>query len=70
MSTFTEPAPTPAALLLLGRGSPDLASERGVECPGDLPAASDPDLVERARVARAALGDRRSCSGTTTSATR
>ena len=58
MSTFAEPAPTSAALLLLGRGSPDLASERGVECPGDLPAASDPDLVERARVARAALGDR------------
>ena len=56
MSTFAEPAPTSAALLLLGRGSPDLASERGVECPGDLPAASDPDLVERARVARAALG--------------
>ncbi len=57
MSTFAEPAPTSAALLLLGRGSPDLASERGVECPGDLPSASDPDLVERARVARAALGD-------------
>ncbi|MBO9554021.1 quinolinate synthase NadA [Cellulomonas sp.] len=52
---FTEPAPS--ALLLLGRGV-DLASERGVECVGDLPAASDPDLVERARVARAALGDR------------
>jgi quinolinate synthase len=50
-----EPSPTPAALLLLGRGR-DLASERGVECPGDLPAASDPDLVERARVAKAALG--------------
>ena len=58
MSTFAEPAPTSAALLLLGRGSPDLASERGVECPGDLPAASDPDLVERARTARAALGDK------------
>ncbi|MGL5859618.1 MAG: quinolinate synthase NadA [Angustibacter sp.] len=55
--TFTEPSPTPAALLLLGRGQ-DLASERGVECPGDLPAPSDPDLVERARAARAALGDR------------
>ena len=53
--TFAEPAPS--ALLLLGRGV-DLASERGVECVGDLPAASDPDLVERARVARAALGDR------------
>src|SRR6188472_3297381 len=44
-------------LLPLGRGT-DLTSERGVECPGDLPAPSDPDLVERARVAKAALGDR------------
>src|SRR6478752_2138391 len=44
-------------LLPLGRGK-DLSSERGVECPGDLPAASDPDLVERARVAKAALGER------------
>jgi quinolinate synthase len=56
VSTFTEPAATPAALLLLGRGR-DLASERGVECPGDLPAPSDPGLVERARVAKAALGE-------------
>ena len=56
-STFVEPTPAPAALLLLGRGV-DLRSERGVECPGDLPAASDPDLVERARAARAALGER------------
>jgi quinolinate synthase len=44
-------------LLLLGRGA-DPHSERGVECPGDLPPASDPDLVDRARRARAALGDR------------
>ena len=51
-----EPA-TPLPLLLLGRGA-DPASERGVECPGDLPAASDPDLVERARRARDALGER------------
>ena len=43
-------------LLLLGRGS-DLASERGVSCPGDLPAPSDPALGDRARKARAALGD-------------
>ena len=43
-------------LLLLGRGS-DLASERGVSCPGDLPAPSDPELGARARKARAALGD-------------
>src|SRR3954465_8460299 len=44
-------------LLPLGRGT-DLTSERGVECPGDLPAASDPDLVARARAAKAALGER------------
>src|SRR3954464_7627338 len=44
-------------LLPLGRGT-DLNSERGVECPGDLPAPSDPDLVERAKRAKAALGDR------------
>jgi quinolinate synthase len=54
--TFTEPASTPLALLLLGRQS-DPASERGVECPGELPVASDPSLVERARAAKAALGD-------------
>ena len=41
-------------LLLLGQGS-DLASERGVSCDGQLPAASDPDLVARARAARKAL---------------
>ena len=44
-------------LLLLGRGS-DLASERGVSCDGELPKASDPELLERAKKARAALGDR------------
>ncbi|GAA1912603.1 quinolinate synthase NadA [Nocardioides lentus] len=44
-------------LLPLGRGR-DLGSERGVDCPGDLPPASDPDLVARARAARDALGDR------------
>ncbi|CAA9326172.1 MAG: Quinolinate synthetase [uncultured Frankineae bacterium] len=49
--------PTPLALLLLGRSS-DPASERGVDCPGDLPAASDPTLVARARAAKDALGDR------------
>jgi len=42
-------------LLPLGRGT-DLNSERGVECPGDLPAASDPDLVARALAAKEALG--------------
>jgi quinolinate synthase len=55
--TFTEPVSTPLALLLLGRGS-DPASERGVDCPGELPPASDPTLVARARAAREALGDR------------
>ncbi len=49
--------PTPLALLLLGRQT-DPGSERGVDCPGELPAASDPDLVARARRAKAALGDR------------
>jgi quinolinate synthase len=44
-------------LLLLGQGS-DLTSERGVSCTGELPAASDSDLVARAVAARAALGDR------------
>ena len=44
-------------LLLLGQGA-DLSSERGVSCDGELPAASDPALVERAKKARAALGDR------------
>ncbi|GGP00837.1 quinolinate synthase A [Wenjunlia tyrosinilytica] len=52
-----EPEPTPLALLLLGR-SADPLSERGVECPGDLPAPSDPDLVERARAAKERLGER------------
>jgi quinolinate synthase len=44
-------------LLPLGKGK-DLGAERGVECPGDLPAASDPDLVARATAAKAALGNR------------
>jgi quinolinate synthase len=50
-------SPTPLALLLLGREA-DPGSERGVECPGDLPAPSDPHLVERARAAKAKLGDK------------
>src|SRR3954464_8059215 len=44
-------------LLPLGRGT-DLTAERGVECLGDLPAPSDPALVERARAAKEALGER------------
>ena len=54
--TFVEPEPTPLALLLLGQQA-DPESERGVECPGDLPAPSDPDLVARALTAKQALGD-------------
>ena len=42
-------------LLLLGQQK-DLNSERGVSCDGELPAASDPRLVERAIAARSALG--------------
>ncbi|MFF9020928.1 quinolinate synthase NadA [Streptomyces eurythermus] len=49
--------PSPLALLLLGREA-DPKSERGVECPGDLPSPSDPDLVERARAAKEKLGDK------------
>ncbi|WP_433686809.1 quinolinate synthase NadA [Micromonospora carbonacea] len=56
-STWVEPSNTATALLLLGRGS-DPATERGVECPGDLPAPSDPDLVARAAAAKAKLGDK------------
>jgi quinolinate synthase len=44
-------------LLLLGQGR-DLASERGVSCTGELPEASDPTLIARAKTARAALGNR------------
>jgi quinolinate synthase len=56
-ATWVEPSGTATALLLLGRGS-DASSERGVDCPGELPAPSDPDLVARARAAKAALGER------------
>ena len=44
-------------LLFLGHQS-DPNSERGVDCPGSLPPASDPDLVARARAAKEALGER------------
>jgi quinolinate synthase len=44
-------------LLLLGRES-DLTSERGVSCDGQLPAASDPQLQDRAQAARKALGSK------------
>jgi len=45
-------------LTLLLRSDADPFSERGVECPGELPPASDPALTERARLAKAALGER------------
>lgn len=44
-------------LLLLGQER-DLDSDRGVSCTGELPAPSDPNLVERANLARAVLGER------------
>ncbi|MFG6193664.1 quinolinate synthase NadA [Nonomuraea sp. JJY05] len=44
-------------LYVLGQGA-DPHSEKGVECPGELPPASDPGLVERARKAKETLGDR------------
>ncbi len=50
-------SPSARALLLLGQGS-DPDSERGVDCPGELPAASDETLVARAIAAKAALGDK------------
>jgi len=56
VTAFVEPSPTATALLLLGRGT-DPDAERGVDCPGELPAPSDPDLVARATAAKAALGD-------------
>jgi quinolinate synthase len=63
--TFVEPNASAGALLLLGRGSStgagpqaDPDSERGVDCPGELPPASDPTLVARARAAKEALGER------------
>ncbi len=44
--------------LLLQKGERDLTSERGVSCDGELPAASDPQLVQRAKAARSALGSK------------
>jgi quinolinate synthase len=58
VSIALEPHGRPALpLLVLGQGR-DLATERGVECPGELPAPSDAGLVARAHAARAALGDK------------
>ena len=44
-------------VLLLGKQR-DLQSERGVSCDGALPSPSDPGLVERVKIARAALGSK------------
>jgi quinolinate synthase len=56
-NTTGEPTLPPGSpLLLLGRRS-DPDSERGVVCPGDLPAPDEPGLVDRARRARERLGD-------------
>jgi quinolinate synthase len=44
-------------VLLLGKQR-DLQSERGVSCDGALPSPSDPALVERAKIARSALGSK------------
>ena len=57
MATFTEPEPTPLALLLLGHNA-DPDTEKGVECPGELPPPSDADLVAQVRAAKEELGDR------------
>jgi quinolinate synthase len=61
MTTSPSQAPTAAGrslpLFVLGAGA-DPDAERGVSCPGELPPASDPALVSRARAARKALGDR------------
>jgi quinolinate synthase len=48
---------TDLPLLVLGHGA-DPDAERGVQCSGELPTAADPGLVERARTAKSALGDR------------
>jgi quinolinate synthase len=55
--TTTQSDPVDLPLLTLGRGN-DPFSERGVDCPGALPEASDPSLVARARAAKEALGER------------
>jgi quinolinate synthase len=56
-NTDMSATPRLADLLLLGQGR-DLLSERGVSCTGDLPEASDPTLVARAKAAKEALGSR------------
>ncbi len=53
----TPTIPDDSPLLRLGRRV-DAVTERGVVCPGDLPAPNDPTLEGRARAAKEALGDR------------
>lgn len=55
-ATSLSEAAASTPLLLLGQQA-DPAAERGTTCPGEVPEPSDPELVERARAARAALGD-------------
>jgi len=57
VSATVSPTPSSPTLLLLGRHRDD-SSERGVDCPGALPPASDPTLVARAKAAKETLGDR------------
>jgi len=52
------PAPGRSLPLMVLGADADPAAERGVRCPGELPPASDPALVTRARAARRAVGDR------------
>ncbi len=56
MSVYTQ-AMGITEVLLLGKQR-DLQSERGVSCDGAMPSPSDAALVERAKVARAALGSK------------
>jgi len=55
-TTWSEPSPTPLLHLLGNLADPD--TEKGVECPGELPKASNPELVQRALIAKEKLGER------------
>lgn len=55
--TATPTIPPDSPLLLLGRRA-DTGTEKGVVCPGDLPATDDPTLEDRVRAAKERLGDR------------
>ena len=49
---------SPQPLFLNSGSQTDFLSEKGVSCDGALPQASDPNLIERAHVAKKALGNR------------